>query len=145
MLSGDVLEEENEMIVMTCANKGRGSKRHGDDIKERYISHWILYPHFVRRCRCRRRRRMERGVALWTMMVRLKVGNVTFVTSLPFMLVFFFLFFLFSFTNATNHTNNWAVLVSSSRYWFNYRVRRLPQHTTFLLHSSQHMANALGM
>ncbi|KZV90899.1 hypothetical protein EXIGLDRAFT_616317 [Exidia glandulosa HHB12029] len=30
---------------------------------------------------------------------------------------------------ASNHTNNWAVLVSSSRYWFNYR----------------HMANALGM
>jgi len=28
-----------------------------------------------------------------------------------------------------NHTNNWAVLVCSSRYWFNYR----------------HMANALGM
>lgn len=22
-----------------------------------------------------------------------------------------------------NHTNNWAVLVSASRYWFNYRVR----------------------
>ncbi|KAF9478962.1 hypothetical protein BDN70DRAFT_879362 [Pholiota conissans] len=34
-------------------------------------------------------------------------------------------------TNATSstHTNNWAVLVCSSRYWFNYR----------------HMANALGM
>lgn len=62
-------------------------------------------------------------------MVRLKAGNVTSVTfSLPSMLVFF-LFFLFSFANATNHTNNWAVLVSSSRYWFNYR----------------HMANALGM
>ncbi|KAJ7619387.1 peptidase C13 family-domain-containing protein [Roridomyces roridus] len=29
----------------------------------------------------------------------------------------------------SNHTNNWAVLVCSSRYWFNYR----------------HMANALGM
>ncbi|EJD00184.1 uncharacterized protein FOMMEDRAFT_50097, partial [Fomitiporia mediterranea MF3/22] len=28
-----------------------------------------------------------------------------------------------------NHTNNWAVLVSASRYWFNYR----------------HMSNALGM
>lgn len=35
MLSGDVLAEENEMIVMTCANRGRGSKRHGDDIEER--------------------------------------------------------------------------------------------------------------
>jgi len=23
------------------------------------------------------------------------------------------------------HTNNWAVLVSSSRYWFNYRVSRV--------------------
>lgn len=22
----------------------------------------------------------------------------------------------------TRHTNNWAVLVSASRYWFNYRV-----------------------
>lgn len=22
------------------------------------------------------------------------------------------------------HTNNWAVLVSSSRFWFNYRVSR---------------------
>ncbi|EJD49911.1 hypothetical protein AURDEDRAFT_112348 [Auricularia subglabra TFB-10046 SS5] len=31
--------------------------------------------------------------------------------------------------HASNHTNNWAVLVCSSRYWFNYR----------------HMANALGM
>ncbi|KAL0573931.1 glycosylphosphatidylinositol anchor biosynthesis, partial [Marasmius crinis-equi] len=31
--------------------------------------------------------------------------------------------------NASTHTNNWAVLVCSSRYWFNYR----------------HMANALGM
>jgi phosphatidylinositol glycan class K len=24
----------------------------------------------------------------------------------------------------SKHTNNWAVLVCSSRYWFNYRVRR---------------------
>ena len=24
--------------------------------------------------------------------------------------------------SATTHTNNWAVLVCSSRYWFNYRV-----------------------
>ncbi|KAJ7619392.1 peptidase C13 family-domain-containing protein [Roridomyces roridus] len=31
--------------------------------------------------------------------------------------------------STSNHTNNWAVLVCSSRYWFNYR----------------HMANALGM
>ena len=69
------------MIVMTCANRGGGSKRHGDDIKERWISHWILYPHFGRRCRCRcHRRRMERGVALCTVMVGLKVGNVTSVT-----------------------------------------------------------------
>ncbi|KAF5366118.1 hypothetical protein D9757_010935 [Collybiopsis confluens] len=37
---------------------------------------------------------------------------------------------LFSYTLASQqHTNNWAVLVCSSRYWFNYR----------------HMANALGM
>ncbi|KAJ7060858.1 peptidase C13 family-domain-containing protein [Mycena amicta] len=33
------------------------------------------------------------------------------------------------FSGSSNHTNNWAVLVCSSRYWFNYR----------------HMANALGM
>ncbi|KAF7288185.1 GPI-anchor transamidase [Mycena chlorophos] len=33
------------------------------------------------------------------------------------------------FAGSSNHTNNWAVLVCSSRYWFNYR----------------HMANALGM
>ncbi|KAF7331665.1 GPI-anchor transamidase [Mycena kentingensis (nom. inval.)] len=33
------------------------------------------------------------------------------------------------FKGSSNHTNNWAVLVCSSRYWFNYR----------------HMANALGM
>jgi len=32
-------------------------------------------------------------------------------------------------TNGSTHTNNWAVLVCSSRYWFNYR----------------HMANTLGM
>ncbi|KAG8933379.1 glycosylphosphatidylinositol anchor biosynthesis [Tulasnella sp. 418] len=32
-------------------------------------------------------------------------------------------------SNTQGHTNNWAVLVCSSRYWFNYR----------------HMANALGM
>ena len=31
--------------------------------------------------------------------------------------------------SSDKHTNNWAVLVCSSRYWFNYR----------------HMANALGM
>ena len=32
---------------------------------------------------------------------------------------------------ASNHTNNWAVLVCSSRYWFNYRVRMrtLATHT----------------
>ena len=28
-----------------------------------------------------------------------------------------------------NHTNNWAVLVSASKYWFNYR----------------HMANVVGL
>ncbi|KAI3405858.2 GPI8 [Candida oxycetoniae] len=33
-----------------------------------------------------------------------------------------------SFGNQSNHTNNWAVLVSTSRFWFNYR----------------HMANALS-
>ncbi|PPQ77458.1 hypothetical protein CVT26_005844 [Gymnopilus dilepis] len=32
-------------------------------------------------------------------------------------------------SSTSNHTNNWAVLVCSSRYWFNYR----------------HMANALGI
>ncbi|KAL5522350.1 GPI8 [Sanghuangporus baumii] len=32
-------------------------------------------------------------------------------------------------STSLNHTNNWAVLVSASRYWFNYR----------------HMSNALGM
>eukprot|EP01095_Lingulamoeba_sp_RSL-Kostka_P001039 TRINITY_DN11456_c0_g1_i1.p1 TRINITY_DN11456_c0_g1~~TRINITY_DN11456_c0_g1_i1.p1 ORF type:complete len:333 (+),score=70.60 TRINITY_DN11456_c0_g1_i1:124-1122(+) len=26
-----------------------------------------------------------------------------------------------SFTSSSNHTNNWAVLVSTSRFWFNYR------------------------
>lgn len=26
----------------------------------------------------------------------------------------------------SNHTNNWAVLVCSSRYWFNYRVNQAP-------------------
>ncbi|ODQ81790.1 hypothetical protein BABINDRAFT_160030 [Babjeviella inositovora NRRL Y-12698] len=31
--------------------------------------------------------------------------------------------------NASNHTNNWAIIVSTSRFWFNYR----------------HMANALSM
>ncbi|TIA76157.1 hypothetical protein E3P91_00122 [Wallemia ichthyophaga] len=31
--------------------------------------------------------------------------------------------------NSDGHTNNWAILVSASRYWFNYR----------------HLANALGM
>lgn len=25
-------------------------------------------------------------------------------------------------TNASTHANNWAVLVCSSRYWFNYRA-----------------------
>lgn len=25
-------------------------------------------------------------------------------------------------TGGSGHTNNWAVLVSASRYWFNYRV-----------------------
>jgi len=29
----------------------------------------------------------------------------------------------FQVDNAQGHTNNWAVLVCSSRYWFNYRVR----------------------
>lgn len=28
-------------------------------------------------------------------------------------------------TTADGHTNNWAVLVCSSRYWFNYRVNIL--------------------
>ena len=29
----------------------------------------------------------------------------------------------FSKNGTSTHTNNWAVLVCSSRYWFNYRVR----------------------
>lgn len=37
---------------------------------------------------------------------------------------------------ATSHTNNWAVLVCTSKFWFNYRV---------CLPLTQHMANALGM
>lgn len=48
------------------------------------------------------------------------------------------------------HTNNWAVLVCSSRYWFNYRVSSFVvwnrirwSADTFL--DQQHMANALGM
>ncbi|KAI3618193.1 gpi-anchor transamidase [Moniliophthora roreri] len=48
------------------------------------------------------------------------------------MLLHFFLFALWLIAAAADnagHTNNWAVLVCSSRYWFNYR----------------HMANALGM
>lgn len=28
----------------------------------------------------------------------------------------------------SRHTNNWAVLVCSSRYWFNYRVSPSPQY-----------------
>lgn len=34
------------------------------------------------------------------------------------------------------HTNNWAVLVCTSKFWFNYRVRAI---------LTQHMANTLGM
>ncbi|KAJ4490098.1 peptidase C13 family-domain-containing protein [Lentinula aciculospora] len=51
--------------------------------------------------------------------------------SFPFSLWFpLFLLFPLTISNASSqHTNNWAVLVCSSRYWFNYR----------------HMANALGM
>ncbi|WFD01915.1 glycosylphosphatidylinositol anchor biosynthesis [Malassezia obtusa] len=37
---------------------------------------------------------------------------------------------------ATAHTNNWAVLVCTSKFWFNYRVR---------VSLTQHMANTLGM
>lgn len=37
---------------------------------------------------------------------------------------------------AAAHTNNWAVLVCTSKFWFNYRVGRL---------THQHMANTLGM
>lgn len=32
-------------------------------------------------------------------------------------------------TTTDGHTNNWAVLVCSSRYWFNYRVRVLTTYT----------------
>jgi hypothetical protein len=48
------------------------------------------------------------------------------------------------------HTNNWAVLVCTSRYWFNYRVshrslmERCASPSEFALHL-QHMANTLGM
>ncbi|XP_002166023.1 GPI-anchor transamidase [Hydra vulgaris] len=49
------------------------------------------------------------------------------------MLVFYFILVLFGNTAAEifkgNHTNNWAVLVCTSRYWFNYR----------------HVANALSI
>lgn len=31
-------------------------------------------------------------------------------------------FFKGSDGRTSSHTNNWAVLISSSRYWFNYRV-----------------------
>ncbi|KAJ3879484.1 peptidase C13 family-domain-containing protein [Lentinula edodes] len=50
--------------------------------------------------------------------------------SLSFSLFTFILLLSLSQSHASSqHTNNWAVLVCSSRYWFNYR----------------HMANALGM
>lgn len=34
---------------------------------------------------------------------------------------------------ATTHTNNWAVLVGTSKFWFNYRVRLLLAHTRSIL------------
>jgi len=53
------------------------------------------------------------------------------------------------FGNSTSqgHTNNWAVLVCSSRYWFNYRVGIMSNmHQCFLLIiSMKHIANVLGM
>lgn len=49
--------------------------------------------------------------------------------------------------STSTHTNNWAVLVSSSRYWFNYRVccPSLCVLESIWMHILQHMANALGM
>lgn len=44
----------------------------------------------------------------------------------------------------SSHTNNWAVLVCSSRYWFNYRVRA-DRPSSYNNSPIQHMANALGM
>jgi len=41
-------------------------------------------------------------------------------------------------SRANVHTNNWAVLVCTSKFWFNYRVRAS-------LSDLQHMANVLGM
>jgi len=35
------------------------------------------------------------------------------------------------FLSRSGHTNNWAVLVSTSRFWFNYRVPPFP----FLFHT----------
>lgn len=37
----------------------------------------------------------------------------------------FYLVFLLAFTVNAANTNNWAVIVSASRYWFNYRVSGL--------------------
>lgn len=37
-------------------------------------------------------------------------------------------FFHKSADSVQGHTNNWAVLVCSSRYWFNYRVSCIPVH-----------------
>jgi len=34
-------------------------------------------------------------------------------------------FFQRTYNEVDGHTNNWAVLVCASRYWFNYRVRRI--------------------
>lgn len=48
--------------------------------------------------------------------------------------------------SASVHTNNWAVLVCSSRYWFNYRVSACVRLLSAGAEAvCQHMANALGM
>ena len=34
-------------------------------------------------------------------------------------------------SSSSKHTNNWAVLVSASRYWFNYRVCTVPSDISY--------------
>ncbi|KAH9659091.1 gpi-anchor transamidase [Citrus sinensis] len=66
------------------------------------------------------------------MMVRFKMYNSFGFKSLAAMLLFFILSISISYrasAETTMHTNNWAVLVCTSRFWFNYR----------------HMANTLSL
>lgn len=65
-------------------------------------------------------------------MVRFKMYNSFGFKSLAAMLLFFILSISISYrasAETTMHTNNWAVLVCTSRFWFNYR----------------HMANTLSL